>query len=52
MRRLFAQRGNGTLNATQRPLAKDWPKGRFKLKLKPGETKDLGTITVGLKAFK
>lgn len=31
---------------------KDWPKGRFKLKLKAGETKDLGTITVSPRAFK
>lgn len=31
---------------------KDWVKGRFKLKLKAGETKDLGTIAVSARAFK
>jgi hypothetical protein len=31
---------------------KDWPKGRFKLKLKVGETKDLGTIAVSARAFR
>ncbi len=30
----------------------DWAKGRFKLKLKAGETKDLGTIAVSARAFK
>jgi hypothetical protein len=31
---------------------KDWPKGRFKLKLQAGETKDLGTIAVSARAFR
>lgn len=31
---------------------KEWAKGRFKLKLTPGETKDLGTIAVGARAFR
>ncbi len=33
--------------------ADEWaaPNGRFKLTLKPGETKDLGTITVSPKAL-
>jgi len=30
---------------------KDWKRGRFKLKLKDGESKDLGTISVGKRAF-
>lgn len=31
---------------------KDWPKGRFRLKLKAGEEKDLGDIKINPKAFK
>jgi len=31
---------------------KDWPKGRFKIELKPGETRDLGNIAVNPRAFK
>ena len=31
---------------------KDWAKGRFKLKLQAGETKDLGAIAVSARAFK
>ena len=30
----------------------DWAKGRFKLKLEAGETKDLGTIAVSARAFR
>lgn len=44
------ERGSGTQGAFE--AKRDWPKGRFKLRLKPGETKDLGTITVSSKAFK
>lgn len=44
------ERGSGAQGAFE--AKKDWPKGRFKLKLKPGETKDLGTITVAPRAVK
>ncbi len=37
----------GTLEAK-----KDWKRGRFKLKLKDGETKDVGEISVSSRAFK
>lgn len=44
------ERGAGPQGAFE--PAKNWPRGRIKLKLKPGETKDLGTVTVSPKAFK
>lgn len=44
------ERGAGTQGYFE--AQKDWPKGRFKLKLKAGEEKDLGDIKVNPKAFK
>ena len=44
------ERGAGPQGAFE--AKKEWAKGRFKLKLKAGETKDLGTISVSARAFK
>ncbi len=44
------EKGAGTRGTLQ--AKKSWKRGRFKLKLKPGETKDLGTISISPRAFK